>query len=104
MLPDGRYFIAFRNRHKGDPLYGQFMAWVGTWDDLVRGGKGQCRVHLLKHHGKPGRWPGNEIDTGYSGVELLPDGTIVCTTYTIAADDGRQSSVVSMRLNVKELQ
>ena len=103
MLPDGRYFIAFRNRHIGDPLYGQFMAWVGTWNDLVRGGKGQCRVHLLKHHGKPGRWPGNEIDTGYSGVELLPDGTIVCTTYTIAADDGRQSSVVSMRLNVKEL-
>ncbi|MCQ2389248.1 MAG: glycoside hydrolase, partial [Kiritimatiellae bacterium] len=80
MLPDGRYFIAFRNRHVGDPLYGQFMAWVGTWDDLVRGGKGQCRVHLLKHHGKPGRWPGNEIDTGYPGVELLPDGTIVCTT------------------------
>ena len=103
MLPDGRYFIAFRNRHVGDPLYGQFMAWVGTWDDLVRGGKGQCRVHLLKHHGKPGRWPGNEIDTGYPGVELLPDGTIVCTTYTIAADDGRQSSVVSMRLNLKEL-
>ena len=103
MLPDGRYFIAFRNRHIGDPLYGQFMAWVGTWDDIANGGKGQCRVHLLKHHGKSGRWPGNEIDTGYPGVELLPDGTIVCTTYTIAADDGRQSSVVSMRLNVKEL-
>ncbi len=98
-LPDGRYFVAFRNQLNGDPLRGQFMAWIGVWDDLSKTDGGQLRVRLLNHHGKPGRWPGNEIDTGYSGVELLPDGTVVCTTYSIAADDGRQSSVISMRLN-----
>ena len=56
-------------------------------------------IHLLHHVQWPGVWSG---DTGYSGVELLPDGTIVCTTYTHHFPDDRKSSVVSMRFKIAE--
>ena len=57
---------------------------------------------MLKHHGLPGKFPGSPWDTGYPGVELLPDGTIACTTYTRHFDDDRQSSVVMTRFKIAE--
>jgi len=100
LLPDGRYVIAFRDQAVGSPTRGQYLAWVGTFDDLANGRNGQCRIRLLEHHRLPGSpwW-----DTGYSGVERLPDGTIVCTTYTRHFDDERQSSVVSTRFKISEI-
>lgn len=103
LLPDGRYLIAFRDQAVGSPTRGQFMAWIGTFDDLRSGRNGQCRIHLLKHHGRPGVWPGSPIDTGYSGVERLKDGTVVCTTYSRHFDDDRQSSVVCTRFKIEEI-
>ena len=102
-LPDGRYLIAFRNRTVGDPLIGQYMAWVGTWEELVGGQEKGYRIRLLEHHGAAGNagingWP----DTGYSGVELLADGTIVCTTYSRHFADSRLSSVVATRFKIAE--
>lgn len=102
-LPDGRLLIAFRNQTVDDPLRGQYMAWVGTWDDLASGEERGYRIHILNHHGLENQWPGNPFDTGYSGVELLPDGTIICTTYTRHFDDNRQSSIVSTRFKIEEI-
>lgn len=101
VLPDGRLVIAFRDRAEGSSTYGQYVAWVGTWNDLRNGGYGQYRIHLVKSHagGEHGGWIG---DTGYSGVELLPDGTIVCTTYSKIWPDGRMQSVVSTRFRIVE--
>lgn len=104
LLPDGRYIIAFRDQAAGSPTRGQYMAWVGTFDDLRSGRNGQCRIHLLKHHGIKDKFPGGPWDTGYSGVELLKDGTIVCTTYSRHFDDERQSSVVSTRFKIDEIE
>lgn len=102
LLPDGRYVIAFRDQAVGSPTRGQFMAWVGTFDDLLKGRPGQCRIHLLRHH-FINRFPGGKGDTGYPGVELLPDGTVVCTTYSRHFADDRQSSVVSTRFTIGEI-
>jgi len=102
LLPDGRYVIAFRDQAVGSPTRGQFTAWVGTFDDLRCGRNGQYRIHLLHHHGLRGKFPGGPWDTGYPGVELLPDGTILCTTYTRHFDDERQSSVVMTRFRIDE--
>ena len=102
LLPDGRYVIAFRDRAIGSDTYGQYMAWVGTWDDLVRVRPGQYRIHLLFHNGLGHVFPGSDCDTGYSGVELLKDGTLVCTTYTRHFADDRQSSVALTRFKIEE--
>ncbi len=41
-------------------------------------------------------------DCAYPGVEMLPDGTVVTTTYG-HWDEGEQPYVVSVRLRLKEL-
>ena len=103
LLRDGRYVIAFRDQAVGSKTRGQFVAWVGTFDDLLNGRNGQYRIHLLQHHGMPNTFPGGLWDTGYPGVEYLPDGTVVCTTYSRHFDDDRQSSVVSTRFKIDEI-
>lgn len=80
--PDGRLLICFRDYsplNPGNPSHGDWVAWVGTWDDLVNGNEGEYRVRLKENYGNS---TNNNIgDCGYTGVEVLPDGTFVCTTY-----------------------
>ena len=52
---------------------GDWVAWIGAWDDIVQGTEGRCRVRLMDNHH---RW-----DCAYPGVELLPDGRILSVTY-----------------------
>lgn len=91
---DGRLVIAFRDQAPLSPTKGHFVAWVGTYDDIRQGKPGQYRVKLL--HGY------KLYDLGYPGVELLPDGTIVATTYLKYWDDERKHSVVSTRFSLAE--
>ncbi len=73
---DGRLFISFRDvLPKGtiSPTAGDWAGWVGTYDDIVQNREGQYRVRLKKNH--------KANDCAYPGVELLPDGTFVTTTY-----------------------
>jgi hypothetical protein len=73
---DGRLFISFRDappKGQSSPTAGDWVGWVGTYQDLAEGREGQYRVRFKdNHHG----W-----DCAYTGVELLPDGTFVVTTY-----------------------
>lgn len=101
---DGRWVIAFRDRALGSSTYGQFVAWVGTYDDIRNGRPGQYRIKLLHHYGGPRDGYGwAHTDTGYPGMELLPDGTIIATTYSKYWDDARKHSVVSTRFKLNEL-
>ena len=92
--PDGRLFISFRDMAADSPTHGDWVAWVGTWDDLVRGGEGQYRVRLMDN--KKGS------DCAYPGVEVLPDGTIVATTYGHWTE-GEEPYIASVRLKLEEL-
>ena len=120
VLPDGRLFIAFRDRmlvattpsssrNGGGAVatstYGHYVAWVGTWDDLRHARPGQCRIKLLHSHaGEEGLENASFIgDTGYSGVELLPNSELLCTTYIKYWRDARRHSVVSTRLRLDEI-
>jgi hypothetical protein len=92
--PDGRWVIAFRDRALGSSTYGHFVAWVGTYDDIRNARPGQFRIKLLHSHAK---W-----DCGYPGVECLPDGTILATTYVKYWNDARRHSVVCTRFTLEE--
>lgn len=100
-LPDGRVFVAFRDRAKAFGTYGHYVAWIGTYDDLRNGREGGARVKLLHSYAGDERFANASFtgDTGYSGVELLPDGDILCTTYVKYWPDARQHSVVSTRFH-----
>ena len=91
---DGRLFISFRDMTHESPTAGDWVAWVGNYDDLVHGREGQYRVRLMDNHAGS--------DCAYPGVEVLPDDTIVATTYGHWTAD-EAPYIVSVRLKLSEL-
>jgi hypothetical protein len=93
---DGRLVVCMRDTGGayGSPTSTHFVAWVGRYEDIVGGRDGQYRVKLL-HSFKGG-------DNGYPGVELLPDGTFVATTYIKYRAGPEKNSVVSARFTLAE--
>ena len=74
--PDGRLFLSFRcrsakQRASARSFEGDWVGWVGTYEDLVRGREGQYVLRLKDNH--------RGSDCAYPGVEVLPDGTFVTT-------------------------
>jgi photosystem II stability/assembly factor-like uncharacterized protein len=92
---DKRLVIAFRDTARGSSTHHHFVAWVGTYDDIRKGKPGQYRVKLL--HSYAGH------DCGYPGMEILPDGTIIATTYIKYKPGKKQHSVLNTRFKLKEL-
>jgi BNR repeat protein len=95
--PDGRLFISFRDVAPAgwdSPTDGDWVAWVGTFDDLVSGAEGQYRVRLKDNL--------HAWDCAYPGVVLQPDGTIVTTTYG-HWDAGEQPYIRTVRLKLADL-
>jgi hypothetical protein len=93
-LPDGRLVICFRDTGHDSATRNHFVAWIGRYEDIVTGRDGEYRVKLLhSHHGG---------DCGYSGVEVLPDGTVVATTYIKYREGTERNSVVSVRFQPRE--
>ncbi|MBI5282690.1 MAG: exo-alpha-sialidase [Candidatus Solibacter usitatus] len=91
---DGRLFITFRDTTLESPTRGDWVAWVGRYQDIAGGKEGQYRVRLMKNH--------KSADCCYPGVERLKDGTIVTTTYGHWTP-GEQAWVASVRLKLDEL-
>ena len=92
--PDGRLFISFRDRTHVSPTQGDWVGWVGTYEDIANGREGQYRVRLMDNL--------KRADTAYPGVELLPDGTFVATTYGHWTAD-EEPYIVSVRFKLEEL-
>ncbi len=92
--PDGRLFISFRDMAKDSSTRGDWLGWVGTYDDIAHARPGRYRVRLMDNT--------KGTDCCYPGVEVLRDGTFVTTTYGhwIA---GEQPFIVSVRFTLREL-
>jgi hypothetical protein len=92
--PDGRLVMTFRDMAAKSPTRGHFVAWVGTYEDIVQGREGQYRVKLMHNY--------RGTDCGYSGLERLPDGTLVATTYIKHRPGRERNSIVSVRFKLSE--
>jgi len=92
--PDGRLFITFRDKTHESPTHGDWVGWVGTYEDLVQGREGEYRVRLMDNH--------VSADCAYPGLELLNDGTFVTTTYGHWIE-GEEPFIVSVRFTLEEL-
>jgi len=120
--PDGRLVISFRDRSPapyytdlvkkakelketnysalametglGSPTEGDWVAWVGTYDDLVNGREGQYRIRIKDNK--------NGWDTTYPGVEVLPDGTFIMTTYGHWEKE-QQPYILNVRFKLEEI-
>ena len=92
--PDGRLLISFRHMDNTASSYGDWVAWVGTYGDLLSGNDGQYLVRLMDNT--------YSTDCAYPGVEILSDGTFVLTTYGHWTQ-GEQPYIVSVRLKLPEI-
>ena len=92
--PDARLVISFRDRTHISPTWGDWVAWVGTYEDIVNGREGQYRIRLMDNH--------KGADCTYPAVELLPDGTFVMTTYGHWIE-GEQAFIASVRFKLEEI-
>ncbi len=72
-VPDGRLFISFRDQGHDTPTKGDWVGWVGTFEDLEKGREGQYRVRMKDNH--------KGAECAYPTQHLLPDGTVFAATY-----------------------
>lgn len=80
--PDGRLVVCFRDYsplNPNNPSHGDWVAWIGTWDDLVQGREGELRIRLHRNFGNSTNT--NIGDCGYTGLEVLPDGRLLAISY-----------------------
>lgn len=92
--PSGRLVVVFRDTTHISPTWGDFVAWVGEYDDIISGREGQYRLRLKDNkHG---------ADTSYPGVEVLPGGTFVATTYGHWIE-GEEPFIISVRFTLEEI-
>ncbi|MHC4750361.1 MAG: hypothetical protein ACYTFW_10855 [Planctomycetota bacterium] len=92
--PDGRLFITFRDTTQISHTKGDWVGWIGTYKDIFNCHEGQYRVRLMDNH--------KGADCAYPGLELLPDGTFVATTYGHWIK-GEQPFIVSVRFKLEEI-
>jgi hypothetical protein len=97
--PDGRLFISFRCRSPKDkaggrPFERDWAGWIGTYEDIAKGREGQYVVRLKDNT--------RGYDTTYPGVERLPNGTFVTTTYG-HWDKGEEPYILSVRFKLSEI-
>ena len=93
-LKDGRLFISFRDMAAASPTKGDWVAWVGSYEDIIEGREGRLRVRLMDNK--------NSWDCAYPGVEVLPDGMIVTTTYGHWTE-GQEPYIVAVRIKPEDL-
>jgi hypothetical protein len=91
---DGRLLISFRDTTRKSPTKGDWVAWVGRYEDIISGREGQYRVRIKDNH--------KSADCAYPGVEHLSDDIFVLTTYGHWTPN-EQPYILSVRLKLAEL-
>jgi hypothetical protein len=98
---DGRMVVVFRpvppegSKESGTGPNDYFTAWVGRYEDIVEGREGELLIRLLRSH--------RGSDHTYPGLEVLPDGTVVATTYIQYRPGSELQSIVSVRFRLEDV-
>ncbi len=112
---DGRLVVTYRCMAADDPWKGDWVAWVGPWEELsclspdaapplMPSDLGAKRPNASDHRSYLVRLKDNLTpwDCAYAGLETLADGTLVATTYgTWTA--GEKPYILSVRFSLAEL-
>ena len=91
-LSDGRIIACFRDMHPNSNFYGNWVAWIGTYEDIIHGKDGQYKIQLKQNLG------GRFGDCAYTGMEVLPDDTVIAITYG-HWDKDKSPYILSVRFN-----
>ena len=92
-LPDGRFLISLRDMAAGSPTRGDWVAWLGSSEELLTGGGRRLRLLDNRH----------DWDCGYAGLERLADGSFTAVSYGHWLA-GEEPYVVALRFELAELE
>ncbi|MGL4738952.1 MAG: SGNH/GDSL hydrolase family protein [Cellulosilyticaceae bacterium] len=107
----GKLLVTFRSYGiRQNPDDRHWVAWVGSYEDLVRGRQGECRMCLKKNIGTVS-WNGNDGDCGYAGIEQIVDsksneyGTYILTSYGHwdADEVNHEPYIMAVRFKLEEI-
>ena len=76
------------------PTKGDWVAWIGDYSDIRNGSPGSYRIRIMDNT--------NSWDSTYPGVEILPNGDVLTTTYG-HWEEGQEPFIVSVRLDIDML-
>jgi len=93
-LDDGRLIVVFRDMAPESPTMGDWVAWIGDYSDIRNGSPGSYRIRIMDNT--------NSWDSTYPGVEILPNGDVLTTTYG-HWEEGQEPFIVSVRLDIDML-
>ena len=122
-LQDGRLFIVFRSIERDKAkikanggglshfISEGWVAWVGTFDDLVKWyngdttAEGEYRIKLAHAYndGQTAPSVAANRDCGYSGLVILKDGTIVVSAYGRFSAESDKTYIISKHMNISDL-
>ncbi|MBY0754467.1 Ig-like domain-containing protein [Clostridium sardiniense] len=107
----GRLLITFREIildynnngiiENNDWMAGDWIAWVGTYDDLINGNEGEYRIKLAEDFTPTAK----SGDCGYAGNVVLQDGTFVLNSYGNwdKNDQSNKPYIIGVRLKLGEI-
>jgi hypothetical protein len=76
---------------RNDSIYpNEVVAWVGESQNLVSGNDDFLLLRLTANKG---------TDFGYSGLEVLPDGTCIVTSYGSWDNENQRPYIISLKFN-----
>lgn len=121
-LQDGRLFVTFRSIERdkekkksvgcgAKKFFSEgWVAWIGTYDDLMNwyngdgSAQGQYRIKLAHTFldGQTAPQLSANSDTGYAGVVVLKDGTVVTASYG-RFGQGEKTYIASKRLRMEDV-
>lgn len=98
-INDDQIIVSFRDRSVDriyggtNEYYGDWVAWIGSFDDLRYGYEGYKKIRIMDNK--------HPNDAAYSGIELLDDGTILGISYGHWTIDD-QPYIVSKKIYFEE--
>jgi len=99
-LPDGRLFISLRDKRLGSDLENNWVAWIGSYEDMAAGNTGDCRILVKRHN-----FTEDELipyDCAYPFIELMADNSLLLGSYGCWEEPG-EHFILSMRIPIDEL-
>ena len=106
----GRLLISFReikldtnldgNTSDGDWMAGDWIGWVGTYEDLMNGNDGEYRIRLAKDYTNSAK----AGDTGYAGNVVMSDGTFFLNSYgNFDTNTNNNTYIIGLRFKLGEI-
>jgi len=99
-LDDGRLLVSLRSKNSKSDIENNWVAWVGSYDDMVSGNAGDCRILLKRHYYADDEqvfW-----DCAYPCIDKVGDGEILLTTYGKWEKD-KEHYIMSVHLTKEEI-